>query len=576
MRRTWFTSGDWNVICDRCGFKFKATEVKQEPRTGLMVCDRCWESWHPQELIRPLPEQQKLPFTRSEATDTFISHPNRNSFSVVSSAYPVQIYRDDFERPNEHPISSTGNWTRQAIAPGNFWSDAWLENGAIIGDAVGGILYWNANTPEADQWASWIPTTAFVHQGVVLRLIPDQGTCYLIVSTSNSSISLYRWNNLSVTGLGFVNAAFALNRNMVLDSDVIMADVVTVDANTVKLSVYINGRCVYVLHDTDPNRLTAAGRVGCMARDIGGVASWSAGNIASGSQGFLVLGARDVTTGFGEIAPYAVTPQAPVFNTRAASGTTPAFTVPPYCDAVVAIWQDSAGADDGNVMGTLSLSTDGSLLPAKHEDPRDPIISNAGIAVKRAPTAGQQTLSWAYSNNETKFDAALSLLFLRGLDTLNPYRSSNIAQSSGGANCEVSVNSVRDDYVLGLLINASAGAQSISGTPIQVMADPLGNGRFVSSSVQTALDVPTTTITMTGENFPVLGAVSLKPAILSAYRKVTITNSSITPSSHILITGMVPNDPYITFGAINCGEGLATVEILVNPQQDVTVYYAVV
>lgn len=32
----------------------------------------CWETRHPQELVRPLPEQQKLPWTRPEAADQYI------------------------------------------------------------------------------------------------------------------------------------------------------------------------------------------------------------------------------------------------------------------------------------------------------------------------------------------------------------------------------------------------------------------------------------------------------------------------------------------------------------------------
>lgn len=76
MRRTWFTSGDWNFICDVCGVKRKASQG-QERWDGLMVCmptikAGCWETRHPQDLIRPIPDQQKLPWTRPEAADQFI------------------------------------------------------------------------------------------------------------------------------------------------------------------------------------------------------------------------------------------------------------------------------------------------------------------------------------------------------------------------------------------------------------------------------------------------------------------------------------------------------------------------
>jgi len=67
LKSTWFKSGLWNAICDRCGFKFKNTDLKQT-WDGLMVCASCWEPRHPQELIRPIPDQNKLPWTRPEGS----------------------------------------------------------------------------------------------------------------------------------------------------------------------------------------------------------------------------------------------------------------------------------------------------------------------------------------------------------------------------------------------------------------------------------------------------------------------------------------------------------------------------
>lgn len=72
MRTTSFISGDWNAICDVCGFKFKASQLR-ERWDGLMVCEKDWETRHPQDLIRPLPDEQKLPWTRPEPADTYIS-----------------------------------------------------------------------------------------------------------------------------------------------------------------------------------------------------------------------------------------------------------------------------------------------------------------------------------------------------------------------------------------------------------------------------------------------------------------------------------------------------------------------
>ena len=58
----------YNVICDRCGFKYKDHQLKKE-WTGLMVCEPCWESRHPQDFVRARPDQKPLPWTRPRPAD---------------------------------------------------------------------------------------------------------------------------------------------------------------------------------------------------------------------------------------------------------------------------------------------------------------------------------------------------------------------------------------------------------------------------------------------------------------------------------------------------------------------------
>ena len=65
--------GKWLCICQRCGRKRVNDEVAKEPRTNLLVCkDTCWEAVHPQEFVRSRPDEQKVPFTAPEPTDTFV------------------------------------------------------------------------------------------------------------------------------------------------------------------------------------------------------------------------------------------------------------------------------------------------------------------------------------------------------------------------------------------------------------------------------------------------------------------------------------------------------------------------
>lgn len=70
--RNFLELGKWNVICDRCGFKYKNTDLKEE-WTGLMVCDHCWEPKHPQLFIKVIKDEPGAPWTRPEAVDVFVS-----------------------------------------------------------------------------------------------------------------------------------------------------------------------------------------------------------------------------------------------------------------------------------------------------------------------------------------------------------------------------------------------------------------------------------------------------------------------------------------------------------------------
>lgn len=68
----YWKSGSWNVICDRCGVKTKATEVKTDWQ-GFVVCTSCYETRHPQDFIRAKQDKIVVPFTRPRPTDVFIS-----------------------------------------------------------------------------------------------------------------------------------------------------------------------------------------------------------------------------------------------------------------------------------------------------------------------------------------------------------------------------------------------------------------------------------------------------------------------------------------------------------------------
>jgi len=71
MRRTYYRAGDWNAICDVCGRKYKASKL-QLRWDGLRVCKMDYEERHPQDFMHAIPDNQGVPWTRSEQADTVV------------------------------------------------------------------------------------------------------------------------------------------------------------------------------------------------------------------------------------------------------------------------------------------------------------------------------------------------------------------------------------------------------------------------------------------------------------------------------------------------------------------------
>ena len=72
MGKEFYKPGDNWVICDRCAFKRRASEVAKE-WTGLIVCrDTCLENRHPQDFVRAVKDTPKVDISRPEKPDTFV------------------------------------------------------------------------------------------------------------------------------------------------------------------------------------------------------------------------------------------------------------------------------------------------------------------------------------------------------------------------------------------------------------------------------------------------------------------------------------------------------------------------
>lgn len=88
MSKNWnYVSGDWNVVCDVCSKKIKASEAKQR-WDGFIVCKDDYEQRQPLDFIRARQDKISVPFTRPVPPDTFV--PQNFTESYTDQVYQIE------------------------------------------------------------------------------------------------------------------------------------------------------------------------------------------------------------------------------------------------------------------------------------------------------------------------------------------------------------------------------------------------------------------------------------------------------------------------------------------------------
>lgn len=72
MTTNYFNSGDWNLICDVCSKKIKASEAKHR-WDGLIVCSDDWEMRHEQDFVQGKSDKISVEFSRPRPPDVFVT-----------------------------------------------------------------------------------------------------------------------------------------------------------------------------------------------------------------------------------------------------------------------------------------------------------------------------------------------------------------------------------------------------------------------------------------------------------------------------------------------------------------------
>ena len=69
--KDFFKLGDYNVICDTSGQKFKASECRLQ-WDGLLVGGKNFDTRHPQDFVRSTTDDQTVPIARLRQPIKFI------------------------------------------------------------------------------------------------------------------------------------------------------------------------------------------------------------------------------------------------------------------------------------------------------------------------------------------------------------------------------------------------------------------------------------------------------------------------------------------------------------------------
>lgn len=67
----YYKHGDYNVICDICGFKYKASETRLQ-WNNLLTCGKCYEERHPQDYVRGIRDDPTVPIARPDGEPIFV------------------------------------------------------------------------------------------------------------------------------------------------------------------------------------------------------------------------------------------------------------------------------------------------------------------------------------------------------------------------------------------------------------------------------------------------------------------------------------------------------------------------
>jgi hypothetical protein len=95
----YYSHGNWDVLCDDCGRKYKASDLLKR-WDGLMVCKQyCYEERHPQDFVRGATDKISVPWSRPENQDQFVDSPDliliESTPNIIDNFFDFTISTED-------------------------------------------------------------------------------------------------------------------------------------------------------------------------------------------------------------------------------------------------------------------------------------------------------------------------------------------------------------------------------------------------------------------------------------------------------------------------------------------------
>ena len=199
-------------------------------------------------------------------------------------------------------------------------------------------------------------------------------------------------------------------------------------------------------------------------------------------------------------------------NASAGNGST-SVTVPADANCVVAFWSHW----DDNAGSTISSLTINSVAFSIASQIAEGTPANApGVGVARLinPATGSQTFAWTWSGGAARTQGGkIVLVYVKDANTSDPVRAAATDTDINANNVTVNLATETTDLLLAMAMSADLVNPVLDGTVF--INDAVLNNQTTDVSEVTP-SASSTTITMTGEQFSCMAAISLKESGLSS------------------------------------------------------------